>query len=417
MMKRILALDGGGIRGVFSLQVLLRIEQLLSEYYAKQEPAKAKTFALRDHFDFLAGTSTGAIIAACLCWGMPVKKVMDLYLEEGQKMFERVSWRNPINKILFSRFNPKPLSEILRDRLFLEKDGRPAILGSPALCNGEKENLLMVVVRNHSTGSAWPLTNNPNAKYNQWERPDCNLRIPLWKLVRASTAAPTYFPPEVIPLQSINADSVAAVRQPQPEAPPENIAAQTLAAEELPAGKNPEEELAQVFVDGSITPYCNPALIAALTALLPGYRVNWEAGPENIRVISVGTLAFSSELPVSNPKLWLGYFAAQIPVALLESIAWQQDYLCRCLGECIFGEPLDSEVGDLNVENPFSAPPPGRSWFSYVRYNHRYKKREMEDILRKHPRLARIDAVDAIPILCDIGREYADRNVKIEHLI
>jgi hypothetical protein len=36
-------------------------------------------------------------------------------------------------------------------------------------------------------------------KYNLVKRPDCNLRIPLWELVRASTAAPVCFSPEVIP--------------------------------------------------------------------------------------------------------------------------------------------------------------------------------------------------------------------------
>ena len=97
-MKRILALDGGGIRGVFTLEVLVRIEEVLREYYAKQDPEKAKTFVLRDHFDFLAGTSTGAIIATCLCWGMPVQEVRDLYLREGRKMFEKVSWLHPNRK-------------------------------------------------------------------------------------------------------------------------------------------------------------------------------------------------------------------------------------------------------------------------------------------------------------------------------
>ena len=43
-----------------------------------------------------------------------------------------------------------------------------------------------------------PVSNNPTAKYNALERTNCNLRIPLWQLVRGSTAAPTYFPPEVV---------------------------------------------------------------------------------------------------------------------------------------------------------------------------------------------------------------------------
>ena len=98
-MKRILSLDGGGIRGVFTLEVLVKMEEVLREYYAKQDPGKAKTFVLRDHFDFLAGTSTGAIIATCLCWGMPVAEVRDLYLREGKRMFEKVSWRTPTAKL------------------------------------------------------------------------------------------------------------------------------------------------------------------------------------------------------------------------------------------------------------------------------------------------------------------------------
>jgi patatin-like phospholipase/acyl hydrolase len=375
-MKRILSLDGGGIRGVFTLEVLVQVEKLLREHYAQQDPAKAESFVLRDHFDFLAGTSTGAIIAACLCWGMTVEKVLDLYLERGPSMFQPVPWYRPIKKHLVSHFDAKPLSEMLQ-RLFIEKDGSQAMLGSSLLRNGEKKNLLMVVVRNHSTGSAWPLTNNPDAKYNDSKRADCNLQIPLWKLVRASTAAPVYFDPEEVQLGG---------------------------------------EI-RTFVDGSITPYSNPALIAALTAILPGYRVNWKPGPENLRVVSVGTIQFSSELPVKNPKLWLGYNAAKIPTALLQSIGWQQDYLCRFLGECIYGEEMDSEVGDLNALNLLSAPPAGRGWFSYVRYNRNYKKSEMEEVLRQHPRLARIDAVDAIPILRTIGRAYAKEHVKLGHLI
>lgn len=390
-MKSILALDGGGIRGVFTLEVLLKIEEVLREHYAKTDPAKAQSFVLRDHFDFLAGTSTGAIIATCLCWGMPVKRVMDMYLEFGPRMFQPLPWYRPIKKYLVARFDAAPISQKLQS-LFLEADGSPAKLSSPQLRNGEKQNLLMVVLRNHSTGSAWPLTNNPHALFNDPRRPDSNGQIPLWRLVRASTAAPTFFPPERIQL-------------------------------------GPTE---YVFVDGSITPYSNPALIAALTAILPGYRINWPTGPDKIRLVSVGTITFSSELPVGDPKLWIGYFATSIPAALLQSMGWQQDYLCRCLGDCLFaeklvpenpgsdrmvGENLDIEVGDLLAGNLLSAPPPGRSWFSYVRYNRTYKKKEMAEILKDDPRLKRIDAIDAIPRLAEIGQAYAEANVKLEHLI
>jgi predicted acylesterase/phospholipase RssA len=408
-MKRILALDGGGIRGVFSLEILLKIEEVLRKHYEQTDPAKAAKFVLREHFDFLAGTSTGAIIATCLCWGMSVKEVMDLYLEHGPKMFQPVPWYRPIKKYLVARFQSGPLTDMLKG-LFPGEKGEPATLGSKRLRNTSLENLLLVVVRNHTTGSAWPLTNNPKAKYNQLDRPDCNLRIPLWQLVRASTAAPVFFPPEEIALSQLG-------KQDDEDAAIADSAKLDEADIEKAATDVANAARAQLFVDGSITPYCNPALIAALTAVLPGYKVDWPTGPKNIRVVSVGTIAFSSELPVSNPTLWVGYHAAQIPTALLETMAWQQDYLCRCLGECLYGEELDSEVGDLLPGNPESAPPNGHSWFSYVRYNRRYKKERMEEILREHPRLARIDAIDAIPILRQIGQEYAEMTVKLEHLI
>jgi hypothetical protein len=314
---------------------------------------------LGDHFDFFAGTSTGAIIAACLCWGRSVQEILDMYVDYGQKMFQPVPWYKPYRKFLISKFETGPLSDILK-RLFSE-DGNgkePSTLGTDRL-----KKLLMVVVRNHSTGSAWPLTNNPNAKYADRSHPQCNLNIPLYKLVRASTAAPGYFDPEVIYLG----------------------------------------EKKYVFVDGSITPYNNPALIAALTAILPCYKLNWETGPDKIRMVSLGTLRFPSGLPKGAVNLWVGYNAAHIPAALIQGAANEQDYLCRCLGQCLYAESIDREIGDLVTDAI-----PREPWFSYVRYNRSYEALEVETMLKENPSLARLDAVHAIPILRRIGKAYAE---------
>jgi patatin-like phospholipase/acyl hydrolase len=361
-MKRILTLDGGGIRGVFSLEILLRMQTLLREYFQLPE------MVLSDHFDFFAGTSTGAIIATCLCWGMTVEAILELYKQYGRTMFSPVPWYHPYKKFLVSKYQAKPLSDLLQ-RIFSEDgDGRvPSLLDSPRL-----KKMLLVVVRNHSTGSAWPLTNNIHAQFNDASAHDCNLRVPLWKIVRASTAAPVYFDPE-----------------------------------EIMIGSTP-----YVFVDGSITPYNNPALIAALTAVLPCYRMNWETGIENIRLISVGTMRFATTLPKKTKNLWLGYNAAKVPAALIQGVAWQQDYLCRCLGECLYGEQLDAEIGDMTGANL-----PGDRWFSYVRYNKTYRADVLDALLRKDPRLAQLDAVAAIPLLEDAGKECSSEHVKLEHLI
>ncbi len=365
-MKRILSLDGGGIRGVFSLEILLKMQEMLRAHNGNPR------FVLADHFDFFAGTSTGAIIATCLSWGMDVQAVLDQYLEHGKKMFQRVPWSHPIERMFFSHYDPAPLSEFLQG-IFSEdeKNGKakvPALLGTERL-----KTLLLVVVRNHTTGSAWPITNNPNAKYNDRKLPDCNLNVPLWKIVRASTAAPVYFPPEEIVLG----------------------------------------DRKYVFVDGSITPYNNPALIAARTAVLPSYNVGWEPGPDKIRLISIGTIRITSAaFDTTARKMWLGYHLPRIPAALIQGIALEQDYVCRCLGECRFGEEVDSEVGALiDMELP------GRKWFSYVRYNQSFLGKEAQEILAKSSDLSKLDALAAIPLLQKMGRAYAEEHMKLEHLI
>ena len=185
-MKRILALDGGGIRGLFTLQILKRIEQIFRDH--RQRP----DLVLADEFDLFAGTSTGAIIATGLCWGMSVDEVEQLYLVHGRRMFTRSSW-------LF-RWRAKYRSEMLASlfqQVFCEDAEAkvPALLGTAKL-----RKLLLVVMRNASTRSPWPVTNNPAAKYNDASLPGCNLNIPLWQLLRASTAAPTFFAPERIEL-------------------------------------------------------------------------------------------------------------------------------------------------------------------------------------------------------------------------
>jgi patatin-like phospholipase/acyl hydrolase len=66
--RKLLALDGGGIRGVLTLEVLIKIEEMLAE-----ATGQGKEFRLCDFFDYIGGTSTGAIIAAGLARGMSAR--------------------------------------------------------------------------------------------------------------------------------------------------------------------------------------------------------------------------------------------------------------------------------------------------------------------------------------------------------
>jgi predicted acylesterase/phospholipase RssA len=82
--KRILALDGGGLRGILSLALLQKIEDTL-----RQRHGGDADFRLCHYFDLIAGTSTGAIIAATLALGWTVKDLRARYMDLGVSVFER----------------------------------------------------------------------------------------------------------------------------------------------------------------------------------------------------------------------------------------------------------------------------------------------------------------------------------------
>jgi patatin-like phospholipase/acyl hydrolase len=163
--RRLLALDGGGIRGVMSLEILRRIERDLAT-----ATGKGASFRLGDFFDYIGGTSTGAIIAAGLAMGKSVQELIDFYIEAGPLMFEKSS--------LIGRLRSFYQADPLRKKL-------NSVFGERTLGDADLHSLLLVVTRNATTDSPWPVSNNPLARYNDRGRPDCNLQIPLWQLVRA----------------------------------------------------------------------------------------------------------------------------------------------------------------------------------------------------------------------------------------
>ena len=178
-----------------SVEILAKIETDLR--IAQNNP----DLVLADYFDFVCGTSTGAIIAACISAGMSMDTIRQFYLDSGKQMFDKAS----VLKRLQYSYNDEPLAKMLKAALDAQLHETNATLGSPNL-----KTLLMMVMRNHSTDSPWPVSNNPCAKYNDRTRKDCNLNLPLWQLIRASTAAPTYFPPEVVTFAEARPTSTAS---------------------------------------------------------------------------------------------------------------------------------------------------------------------------------------------------------------
>jgi uncharacterized protein len=102
--KRILALDGGGIRGIVTLQILRRIESLLKERFGDGD------LRLCDYFDLIGGTSTGAIIAAGLATGYSVEKLDELYRGLGRHVFKDELFRRGLFR---AKFSEQPLRELL----------------------------------------------------------------------------------------------------------------------------------------------------------------------------------------------------------------------------------------------------------------------------------------------------------------
>ncbi len=85
--KRILALDGGGIRGMLTLSYLDTIERVLRKRHDNDH------LVLSDYFDLIGGTSTGAIIAAGLAKGYSVSELQKLYRKLAADVFRRRLWR------------------------------------------------------------------------------------------------------------------------------------------------------------------------------------------------------------------------------------------------------------------------------------------------------------------------------------
>ncbi len=364
--RRLLALDGGGIRGAMTLETLAEIERQLRELRGA-----GPGFRLSDFFDYIGGTSTGAIIAAGLARGMSVAELLDFYVSVGPQMFDKAAlwqrWKH--------LYEADPLKKKLQEVFGADTNLFPENLRC----------LLLVVTRNATTDSPWPISSNPLARYNDPGRPDCNLKIPLWRLVRASTAAPVFFPPEVIEWD--------------PDDPTK----------------------AFVFVDGGVTPYNNPALVLYRMATQPEYRLGWPAGEDKLMLVSVGTgaapvLGTTADAPESH----LLATGKGVLGALMNGAGIEQDINCRVFGRCVYGDVIDREVGDLIPRDEAGEPIPlernlGRA-FLYARYQPELTATSLAALGLsgiEPEKVQALDAVDRIDDLRRIGRVAAARDVRM----
>ncbi len=318
--RKLLALDSGGIRGLMTIEILAEVERTLRRLFGQGE-----NFVLADYFDYIGGTSIGAITAMGLSLGMSVDALREFYVSAAPAMFQKTQW--------WMRWRNKYRSERLRSMIKTVIDTIPSTAPDAnaelagGLGSAKLRTLLLLVMRNATTDSAWPVSNNPRAAFNRnLDDPSCNLKLPLWQLVRASAAAPTFFEPEVIRLGS-----------------------QTF-----------------VFDDGAMTPFGNPAFQLFLMATASPYCLQWPTGEDKMLLVSVGTGNFSQPQKVPAGGEDLLHLAVRIPGILIGGSVTHQDYLCRIFGKCKVGEPIDAEIGDLIGDQGGPARP---KLFTYLRYN------------------------------------------------
>ena len=361
--KRILSLDGGGIRGALTLGFLEKIESTLAEKHKDMMPPSE--FRLHHYFDLIGGTSTGSIIAALLAiGGKSVTEIKKMYQELGKKIFSDKNGLNIFGKQLYinRKYNAAPLKEEL-ERIF----------GDARLGDDSNKTGFCAVTKRLDTFSTWPVLNNPRGHFFSVNR------FLVKDIVRASTAAPSYFEPEIVDVGS---------------------------------GQK------GIFVDGGMSMMNNPSLQLFLAATLKGFNLNWETGDDKLLIVSVGTGRRDKKLigkKYEDPNLLVtaGLAPDQFMTDANELVELMMHFIGRGLGPL---RQIDEEVGDLSQDAIN-----GQKAFSYLRYNvnmhpDTFRRLKLEGIEKQNIEdLMNMDAAKNVDELMTIGEAAAADAVMPAH--
>jgi patatin-like phospholipase/acyl hydrolase len=168
---QVLALDGGGVRGIFTAALLAGIE------------ADTGRPAL-DHFDLVVGTSTGGIIALGLGAGLAPREILDFYVAERESIFSGPPIWTGVRRLFRAKYRPNGLEAALK-----------RILGERLL--GESRIPLVVPAYNLGENAVYlfKTAHHPRLKRDY--------RVPMWAVAMATSAAPTYFPAFRLPIDEV----------------------------------------------------------------------------------------------------------------------------------------------------------------------------------------------------------------------
>jgi patatin-like phospholipase/acyl hydrolase len=272
--RYLLSIDSGGIRGIIPAVALVKLEKTTGKL-------------TRDIFSFVAGTSTGAIIAAAVAAGVPATRILDLYTNRTRDIFTQ-SPLKIIRRILFgSMYSVQKLHDLIAEEIGL---------GHALKLNDFPIDVLLTAKR-ISDGMPWYFVrDNP-------KNSGCTGRLSVADCATASAAAPTYFDPWTI------AEDV------EPFPPCERVG---------------------TLVDGAVGVTGNPVYQACIEAFefTPDYK------PEETITVSLGTGRFKSR---KEPR-WIGAWLEWVMAELLESPGEQQTEITqRQFPEMIFYR-IDTEL-------------------------------------------------------------------------
>ena len=163
----ILALDGGGTRGIYTAQLLAKIEQAFGT-------------PIRTRFDLIVGTSTGAIIAGAAVSDIPMTDIVELFETETPYIFRRRWYRIPL---FLSKYPNQKLAQIIAKHL-------------PATSLGEIASPLMITSSEIAKSEVHIFRSNYGSRDSEIAptSKDVNLR----EAILASCAAPTFFAPKSV---------------------------------------------------------------------------------------------------------------------------------------------------------------------------------------------------------------------------
>lgn len=161
-MRKILSIDGGGIKGVFPASFLATVEDSLGERIA-------------DYFDLIVGTSTGGIIALALGLGWSAKETLSFYEELGPSIFKGNRIFKWLRGCVLCKYNQAPLKDALESKF-----------GDRAL--GESAKRLVIPSLNLETGEVHVYKTLHHPRF------EIDYKKSAVEVALATAAAPTFFP-------------------------------------------------------------------------------------------------------------------------------------------------------------------------------------------------------------------------------